>query len=90
MSKITVKSKQQVNMSHIEYMQLHRRMFAVIHEDTCRICLYTSGSDVKSDIYVDVTNVAFNEFLNYELDFATMLNIFASLCIKYGSFPCPF
>lgn len=88
MSKITVNSKRRTNMTKIEYMQLHRRMFAIVHSDSYRICLYTS--DVKSDIYVDVTNSAFDSFLNYEMEFSTMLNIFASLCIKYGSFPCPF
>lgn len=88
MSKITTTSKRSVNMSHIEYMQLHRRMFALSHNDVRRIYLYTS--DTKTDIYVDVTNDAFNSFLDYEMDFPTMLNVFASLCIKYGSFPCPF
>lgn len=88
MSKISIKSKQSVNMSHFEYMCLHRRMFAIVHDGTCRICLYTH--DVKSDIYVDVTNEAFDSFLKYEMDFALMLNLFATLCIKYGTFPCPF
>lgn len=88
MEKITVKSKQSINMSHIEYMQLHRRMFAIVHDDDCRICLYTSGS--KSDVYIDVTKAAFNSFLSYEMDFAIMLNIFSALCMKLGTFPCPF
>lgn len=88
MSKTTVRSKQSINMSHIEYMQLHRRMYAVIHGIDCRICLYTS--EAKSDVYIDVTKPAFDSFLNYEMDFSVMLSIFGALCIKYGSFPCPF
>lgn len=88
MSKISVKSTQSINMSHAEYMMLHRRMFALIHQDTCRICLRSSMT--SSDIYVDVTRPAFDSFLNYEMEFGTMLNIFSALCIKLGSFPCPF
>lgn len=89
MSRITVKSKQAINMSCVEYLQLHRRMYAIVSNDCCRICLYTSD-DVESNIYVDVTNEAFDSFLSYEMDFSMMLNIFASLCIKLGSLPLPF
>lgn len=88
MSKIVVKSKRQINMSHSEYMQVHRRMFAIVHDDSFRIGLYVSLT--QTDIYVEVTEPAFHAFLDYEMDFGTMLNIFATLCIKYGSFPCPF
>lgn len=88
MAKLVTNSKQSVNMSHIEYMQLHRRMFAIVHLNTYRICLNTANN--HNDIYVDVTESAFNSFLKYEMDYGVMLNIFASLCVKLGSFPCPF
>lgn len=89
MAKISFKSKQQTNMSHTEYMVLHRRMYALIKDGRCYIYLYTDY-DINHDIFVDVTRDCFDEFLNYELDFNTMLSIFAALCIKVGTLPVPF
>lgn len=88
MSKISVKSKSSVNMSHVEYMHVHRRMYAIVHDGSFRVFLRTSP--VQNDVYVEVTESAFNSYLNYEIDFSVMLSIFACLCMKYGSCPCPF
>lgn len=76
-------------MSRTEYMILHRRMYALIKKGRCYIYLCTDA-DIDHSIFVDVTRDCFDDFLNYELDFRTMLNIFSALCIKAGTLPVPF
>lgn len=91
MSKLTVKSKQQINMSHSEYMSLHRRMYAIVHHDKCYICLNVFDQGYYDDeLRVDVTRPTFDSFLTYEMDFNLMLNIFSTLCMKLAKAPCPF
>lgn len=77
-------------MSHVEYMILHRRMYAIADKDSFYICLshhnpFPEGEDFR--VSIEVTRSAFNLFTNYEMDFNLLLSLFGALCIKYASIP---
>lgn len=80
------RSLQQKNMECIPYMILHRRMYAVVDNGNCYICL-TYLDDSTNRVSLPVTREAFNEYLSYEIDFKIMLDIFAALCMKFSYVP---
>lgn len=88
-NKLVVDSVQKKHMNSFEYMVLHRRMYAIVKNDSWFIGLYYDGSS-DQPVTIPVTRVAFDSFLSYEMDFRVMLSVFSSLMIKFAELPVPF
>lgn len=74
------------NMNCSEYVFLHNRMYALRSGDSYYVCLDSflfDGNPVK----ISVTKSSFDSFLSFEMKFSTLLNLFASLCMKAGELP---
>lgn len=83
--KIAVKSVRSINMANLCYMRLHRRMYVVSGSHECPSpTIHLVLQDPETDVFVPITDSAYQEYLDYEMSFDSMLNLFSSLCFKYS------
>lgn len=83
-NKISLPSVRVRNMNCPEYVALHNRMYSFCGNSAYYVCLVSS---VSESVMIPVTDVAFNEFVHYEMKFSDMLNLFAALCMKNVKVP---
>lgn len=84
--KIKLRSVQSVNMSDLNYMRLHNRMY-VVYDNLDIPHIHLRHSDSSINVSIPLTDIAASEFLSFEMSFNCMLNLFSSLCIKFGNIP---
>ena len=82
--KIEVQSLKSRNMNCKEYIKVHKRMYVVSSESSHFICLHYDSS---FKVCMSITELAFKDFVSYEMDFDCLLNLFAALCVKAGGVP---
>lgn len=78
---MTDKKKNSKDLS-LNYLAVHRRMYAETLSDSFQICLKCSNHE---NVSISVTSDVFVKFLKFELHFDDLLLIYTCLCVKLGS-----